>query len=756
MKKIYKLVLMIAGVVGINGLQSCSLDNPFESAGEGNLMLVADIRSDIQTRSEDPNENQELRDKCVVYIESVKGVIRKYIGLDQLPTTPITLNSGHYVAEAWTGDSVPASFTSKFYRGKEEFEISAGDNKSLLLHCNIANVITSVNPDVLELGLTNVNITFSHSRDGLTFTEEKIAAAEKGYFMMPSTDTDLTYKVTGEKSDGTLVERTGVIEGVKRAYEYVLNIIADEQENNLGGGLIRIQIEEIPVFEDTVEIYGRPSITGVDFDIDSQIVGEQSAEPGSVKAFTDKIVYIRAFEGIYKVKLTGNENFAGHVVADLDLLDGSTNRAELEDKGIFIDGPSYNVDATSEVKVQELRITFKKQFFDELAPLDTEYRLDIDVLDDQKPQGKDNTKTLRIATTENALEFIAPVETADVPDPVSEPMAILAHSATLYGIVKDEAATEYGIRYRKEGDQDWITVPATTTYATRAGNKRFSVKLDNLDEATTYEYKAYEASYDSAAVLKFTTEAHFPIPNASFEKWSKYSAKTLFGTSDVVIPWEVGDKDASFWGTGNEGSATVGATLTNSSEVMKKSGTYSARLESKTVMSIPAAGNVFVGKYVDTDGTNGILALGREYNGSHPTKLKVWANYRPGTKVVKSNSTDTSRLPDNFVGGTDHGQIYVALTTEPVEIRTNPSKLKVFDQEDPVVLAYGEQTWTGDFGPEGELAAIEIPLTYYDRAYTTPATHLIIVVSASKYGDFFAGSDGSLMYLDDFELVYEK
>lgn len=55
----------------------------------------------------------------------------------------------------------------------------------------------------------------------------------------------------------------------------------------------------------------------------------------------------------------------------------------------------------------------------------------------------------------------------------------------------------------------------------------------------------------------------------------------------------------------------------------------------------------------------------------------------------------------------------------------------------------------------GKLELVEIPLEYKDSAKTTELTHLVIVCSASKFGDYFCGSTGSVMYLDDFELVYE-
>lgn len=753
MKKKFNLMLLLTGVMVGGAMQSCVSEDPFGNGNDGTLNLRAEINSDIKvTRAENLTDDSELRDKCVVYIESKKGVVRKYLGLDNLPVAPISLKQGHYVAEAWTGDSVSASFSSKFYRGKEEFEIGSGDNKSLVLKCNIANVITSVNPDVLQLGLENVEVTFNHSRGSLVFNEDNIADS-KGYFMMPNADSDLQYKVVGTKHDGSTIERVGVIEGVQRAHEYVLNITTEEVDNTLGGAWLKITIEDIPVIEDTINIYGRPTILGEDFDIDEQIVGDPAATPGSKSAFTDKIIYIRGYEGLYRVELVGGDSFTGAdaFLADVNILNlGNLSKTDFEDIGITWDGPVERFDAVTGMRMEELRLTLKKKFFDELPLSDKEFTLDIVVRDAQNPTSKSNTKIIRIANTEAAKEIKAPVETIDAPDPLSEPMAVTAHSATLKGKVLNTDVDEYGIKYRKQGSTEWIAVPVTRT---RAKSSVFSVTLTNLEPGATYEYKSYTSDYDDSDVLTFTTEAYFAIPNASFENWTTYG-RTGLGLKDVVIPWTVGDKGASFWGSGNEGSAMASSVLTDKSTDMKNSGEYSARLESKSALGILAAGNLFVGEYVRTDGTNGILSLGRDYNGSHPTKLRVWANYRPANGVkVKSGSEQY--VPEDFNAGLDHGQIYVALTTEAVEIRTNPNNLKVFDPNDPVVLGYGQVTWTGAFGPDGALEAVDIPIKYNSRAATTPAKKLVIVVSASKYGDYFSGAAGSIMYLDDFELVYE-
>lgn len=89
-----------------------------------------------------------------------------------------------------------------------------------------------------------------------------------------------------------------------------------------------------------------------------------------------------------------------------------------------------------------------------------------------------------------------------------------------------------------------------------------------------------------------------------------------------------------------------------------------------------------------------------------------------------------------------------------VEVRTDPNNQKLFMQSDPHVIAYGQVTWKEAFGPDGQLQMIEIPFEYKDIAKTKRPTHIVIVASASKFGDYFCGSSKSVMYLDDFELVY--
>lgn len=745
MKKLFSKICVFALSASVAAVfQSCVSENPFDSSAEGKLQLRTLVSRNV-TRAADDSDGA-LAEKCIVYISSEKGLIRKYKGLGELPES-INLKTGYYVAEAWTGDSVSASFDKKFYRGYQPFEMTPGDNQ-VTLTCKIANVLVSIDPSSYDVGLTHLSVKVGHKRGELVFTDSDKEA--KGYFMMPNNVTDLYYIIEGEDVTGKLIKKEGVIENVKRAHEYILTLKADNKDPILGGAFFRVVIEDTPVFEDTIEIFGRPLITGDGFSLKQQVVGA----PGE---FKDRNVYVRAYKGLDRLtlKAVSNEAQLSSVITEVGILSASADiKTRLENAGIHWTNASI-LDEQTGIISDEYFITFSKKFLDELPESATEYGIEISAMDGQ---GKTTVDTLKIANTDAAVTFVAPVKVENVMNS-SNPMAVTSHKANL-NVTLNDNATSPSLEYREAGESDWNSVnvdkngTSRVRSLTRAGDKTVTVSISGLKPATEYEYRVVDGDYTSD-IMRFTTEGIFSIPNNSFENWSSYSASTMLGTKNVILPWMQGDKDLSFWGSGNEGAATANMTLTDKSTDMVHSGTYSARLESKAAMGMLAAGNIFIGSYVRTDGTNGILSLGRSYDGSHPDKVSVWANYRPATGVtIKSGNEEF--VPADFEGGNDHGQIYVALTSAPIEIRTNPSDRKLFNKDDDEVLAYGEVTWTDNFGPDGQLEKVEIPLVYNSRANSIKPLYLVIVVSASKYGDYFSGAKGSVMYLDDFELIYNQ
>lgn len=751
MKTIIKYIILPGAVLGATALlQSCAMEAPFGEGGEGSLSINTQINGETkQTRAENNLDNaeylQSLQDKCVVFIENSRGVMRKYKGLSNIPAS-IKLSSGQYVCNAWTGDSVAASFDSKFYRGQQAFEITENANTSVSMKCNIANVVVSIDAaSVAETGLKNPKITFTSSRGSLEF-DETMFAESKGYFMIPSKEDvknytaenrTITVKIEGTTEDGQAYSKESKIENVERAHEYQIALNADQPSIDEGGVLIQLVIKDIPIIDDTVEIFPAPIVKGYGFDIAEQLVNTD-------RTFNDQKLYICDYKGTKSVTVAFSDNFAD--MTDGDLLN-NTYVEQLQAKGITVERQNSK-DAESGVDVYEMYVTFPAAFLNALPSSPTQYTVAITATDSRNLV---TAASLRIANSNEAIEKIDDVIADPAPDAETNPMAVLISKATLTGTLYKTDATRYGFKYRKAGESAWNEAVANGSAGaprrTRANTgTAYSVTLSGLEAGTTYEYKAFADDFESTNIQTFTTESKYIIPNASMEEWSTYA----FKNKDIVFPGP--GSEPTVWDSGNEGASTAGATLTNKSEDMKHSGTFSARLESKYVIIKFAAGNIFMGDYVETDGTNGVLALGRPYNGSHPTKLRVWANYRPSSNL---KNTSDAAVQDLVTSGCDNGQVYVAITDAVIDIRTNPKNQKLFTPDDPHVLGYGQVTWKENFGPDGALQMVEIPIEYFERAKTTKATHLVITCCASKFGDYFAGGDGSLLYLDDFELVYE-
>lgn len=749
MKTIIKYIILPGAVLGATALlQSCAMEAPFGEGGEGSLSINTEINGETkQTRAENNLDNAEylqtLQDKCVVFIENSRGVMRKYKGLSNIPAS-IKLSSGQYVCNAWTGDSVAASFDSKFYRGQQAFEITENANTSVSMKCNIANVVVSIDAaSVAETGLKNPKITFTSSRGSLEF-DETMFAESKGYFMIPSKEDaknytaenrTITVKIEGTTEDGQAYSKEHKIENVERAHEYQIALSADQPSIDEGGVLIQLVIKDIPIIDDTVEIFPAPIVKGYGFDIAEQLINTD-------RTFNDQKLYICEYKGTKSVMVSFSDNFTD--MTEGDLLN-NTYVEQLSAKGITVERQNSK-DAGSGVDVYEIYVTFPAAFLNALPSSSTQYTVAITATDSRNLV---TAASLRIANSNDAIEKIDDVIADPAPDTETNPMAVLATKATLTGTLYNADAARYGFKYRKAGESVWNEAVATGANGaprrTRANKgTAFTVTLTGLESGTTYEYKAFADDFESTNIQTFTTESKYIIPNASMEEWSTY----LNGNKNIVFPGL--GSEPTVWDSGNEGAALASETISDKSSDMKHSGSYSARLESKYVFNLKmAAGNVFLGDFVKIDGMDGVLSLGRPYNGSHPAKLRVWANYRPSSDMKGTGVSNY--LPD----GIDNGQIYVALTDEPIEIRTNKNNQKLFSTDDPHVLAYGQVTWTANFGPDGDLEQVEIPIEYFDRAYTTKATHLVVTCCASKFGDFYVGGKGSVLYLDDFELIYE-
>lgn len=346
----------------------------------------------------------------------------------------------------------------------------------------------------------------------------------------------------------------------------------------------------------------------------------------------------------------------------------------------------------------------------------------------------DFTQPVEVTVTEHGRTsvwtiYVVPTESSVTTERV-DPWSCVAW---LYG--SGETGKENGFEYRRADSDAWMRLSAD---AITSDGGSFTGRLTGLTPLTSYVARAYSGS-DYGAEIEFTTQGTAQMPNSDFDQW--------WLDGKVWCPWAEGG--TSYWDTGNKGATTLGSSNTYPSDDTPTGTGRSACLETRFVgigmIGKLAAGNIFAGSYVRTDGTNGILSFGRPFT-LHPTRLTGWMKYH--SAPISSTTTGFEDLK----GTPDTGIVWIALidSYEPFEIRTNPKNQQLFDPQGSYVVAYGKMEWKSDVT---EWTRFDITLDYTSTSRTP--SYILCTGSASSLGDYFTGGNGSILMLDDLKLEYD-
>lgn len=327
-------------------------------------------------------------------------------------------------------------------------------------------------------------------------------------------------------------------------------------------------------------------------------------------------------------------------------------------------------------------------------------------------------------------------------------------SATLKGKVasKDNTydAKNLSLQWKAKDAADWTTL--ASDMLTIDTDDNISYELTGLTTGASYVFRlTYQNGDDliKSSEKEFVPQKGEPkeqIYNGGFENW--YTANKAF---------YVNESGVNYWDSSNPGSASYGINVTTQETEMVHSGSSSAKLGCRYVVIKFAAASMYTGKFNDLIGTSGaMLDWGVPFT-SRPSALKGYLSYTPGS-INRGTKPSGVGAPDKNSG--DLCQIFCALLTEQLHVGGNAEKTvdgihyeksTLIDwQNDPRIIAYGELTYGNN--DNGQWKEFNIPLIYHD-ANAIP-THMLIVCSASKYGDYFYGSDKTVLYLDDFEFEY--
>ena len=706
-------------------------DEPAEipgKPGEGAVSIaIALPRS--RTTTDEEAYRQYLREHSAIRVykygtdevgEPTKELIRRYDSLDAMPTS-LWLLAGEYAIAVEAGSKAEATFDEPSYRGEQDFRIVEGASTSVTVNCRLLNTLVRVEYDRTiaktfnESFGTTVAIDESYDQGridagkvlSLTYEETKT-----GYFILPENAATFCWQFCGKgEKEGEPLELTKTGSKALTAETGICYQLKLKYSPDLGGTL-----EFTLTLDESVEEIFDPVV----FQPNPQIAGD-GFETGEPQAFV--------------------EGELGYRISSI---------ADMQEIQVQVDGATFAVPATEAYAEDangiavdfenstSLRLVLGEKFFVRLSG--GPHTLTVTAIDRDGGEGIKET----IVRTQGALP--AP-ENPWFDDRVWR------------GCVLRPAST-VTMEYRKQGETRWTAATLTQT-----ADETYSMPAAIAALGSAYEYRLSIDGTTTGPAQQVSYPLGPQVYNAGFEIWT--------GSSPLLPYTSETDRNDQWWDTGNHGSATLNVNVTTNANDARpgSAGTTSAKLQSQKVAMLGigkfAAGNIFVGKYLATDGTDGVIGFGKPFGFTYrPRQLKFWYKGTVGTVDNAGGSVSN--------GDPDVNQIYICLCKMegPHVVATKRSdtfldfaanhktmpyctslngKNSTNDRSDGHIIAWAE--WTNSQSM-AEWTEIVLDLHYNEEYEGEVPTYLMLTASASKYGDYFAGSSSSCIYLDDMELIY--
>jgi hypothetical protein len=260
-----------------------------------------------------------------------------------------------------------------------------------------------------------------------------------------------------------------------------------------------------------------------------------------------------------------------------------------------------------------------------------------------------------------------------------------------------------------------------------------TVVVNSMEDPVEYKVTAEDGSSNTYYLLVRGDQ----LSNSDLEDW--YTTSGLNGRS-----YKEPGKDAhtTIWATANSGTSAYNVYGT----IPSVSGENTvAEITTGLTSLIPlTAGTLYTGKF-DLNGAINNPTNPREATimgipfTLRPVAFKFKYTYEPGSRYIKATLND----PGNIFGG------FTVEDLEGVDKFTAYAILEVRNGENVVEIARAELSSSE---VKETLTEITIPFTY---AGSQKPTHLTVLFSSSKDGEWYTGAVGSKLTVDDIELIYE-
>lgn len=689
---------------------------------------------------------------------------------DHRTVRSIKLKEGVYTIYAEDNNETPeaSKFGEPRYGGAESVTVKAGQNTPVVMVCKIANVKVKViefeqaiKDNFPEYSLVVKPTEDYAGRDTLTFSQAEVDAGQEGWIDQTKKGTFvLIFRAVNQQSPD---KRQIYIRTIADAepgdfyrFSVIMNPVGDPSD---GGTMFRLSVKtdtkeyEFP-FGVKDQTRPLPVVSRADgISIREPLVTNVDTRNGQIK------VNIHADAGMQRLRirhedattllkygLPGMVNLGG----DNDMAADEAQRTALA--GLITWGEGTVVGETDTwIDFSGLMNTAK---LDGALLPEGIYPVDIEVYD------FDNQLVTQTISLSVARDFSNGVALA------SELVNGIPGVGAKYAYVTAKwlgSATPTGLgfqyRVRGSGDDAWQTVPVQASDVDQA-QKSFRGLLTGLEPNMLYEFRPVGDDLAPGSLTTFMTGDMTEVPNLGFEYG--YEKNTGGGLGKAENVWMVNiPGEAEYWGTGNAGTKNgnalkVNVTSQESSIVVSgKALKLESRLGSTLIGNVFAAGNLFSGYFEELNGMpstdhetqKGYVHFGRPFSG-RPLMLRGWYRY---TSTPIDDFTKGVSIPSELQGQPDQCQIYISLENWG-GATSRPTGYKSPSLDDATVVGYGEMHTEGEVDMS-QYERFQIPITYKEGAASP--THIVIVATSSRWGADFYGGSGSVLYIDEFELVWD-
>lgn len=678
--------------------------------------------------------------------DGAKELIRHYHALKDVPAR-LWLKNGNYLVTVTCGDTAISKPTERVrtrlrdccFTGEEAFEIQSGQATNVEVTCYPKETIIDVYFDrsidatfydyrvcAMVCDTFNAPDTINGTVPFYTFMPEK---AKRVYILLPNDANTLSYCFWGKRSDTTDIHNHYKLtfDPDKRAgycYQLSFKYSADAQ------GSLKFDVKintDKEIFDDYffgINPDPSPTVSGAGTEGTPLVYqgGETSVEYTLSSSAKCKIKSVSVKVGT-ATRATGIANAPLFTIQVSD-------PTQYEAEGITLDAADE----------QNVKLRLSPVFFTKYIS-GGESLITITARDDADQDGTAEARVLS-----SGVSSLASLATA---------RGKWDAQGEIQAYVYIPSPTEVKIQYREKDAEEWLSYDATP-----ASGNIYTAQVPNITGGHTYEYRLMVNGQQAGTIRTTAIANGWQIPNAGFELWETAS-------KEMVNPYITGGEQ--WWDTGNHGSIKAGINVTTEEKQGKKGSAAYLNSQKAAILGIGkfAAGNIFVGEYLGTVGTNGVIGFGKRFTPDYrPKKVKFWYKGTVGTideadksAPVAKNDKDVAQfyvLLCNMGGphivNTDDTSTFMNFDTSTISYCTNLDKSNSKnDKTDGHIVA--KAIWENSES-KSDWTLMEVTLEYTDDYGEEIPNYILVTASASKYGDYFTGSTASDMYIDEVTFEY--